>query len=521
MLKNKNFRHNLYVNIFFVLIAIIFTMVFAKTGSIVMGDDALWHLNRISEFINAIHNHNDIINLYSFASFANVGSAVQNFYPNILLFPFAIFFYFTHSLVMSFYLGVILFTYLTLSIGYYCFKNFSGKISASLLFTILYTFSNYRLTNIFIRFAVGEWIAMTFFPIVILGLYKLFVTKQKIGSYLLAAGIGLILYSHVLSGFIAIGLVILTWLISLVVDYKNWRQATINCIKSGILVLIVALPLFSNLIKLKGYIVTPTAHQLVQGSIPIKQLIDYNWHNYIGIDTGFVSIVIIIGFVFLVKRAPKIYVYAYILMLVSIFVTTNLFPWAIFQKTPITIIQFPSRFLVIANIFIAITGAYVFENVLVVFKRYHWWGLFIILAAILSVNLRAEQRLANARFATYQQITTVQPTNVSTIVINDKTMPIFLNYLRTVGNLQDYWPKISFNHRQSIANQIILSKDNTVKFIKMPIQQYNIVKFSVVNSGKSQMVDLPILNYKNQYQFLDNGKEKNIHFHNEVQLTLN
>ncbi|CAH0417554.1 hypothetical protein WFA24289_01896 [Periweissella fabaria] len=504
----KRIKSDWYVNVFFMVITILFTMIFAKSGKIVMGDDALWHLNRLSEFINAVHNHNNIINLYSFNSFANVGSAVQNFYPNMLLFPFAVFYYFNHSLVWSFYLGVILFTYLTLVIAYYCYKNFSKRHTGALFFAVLYTFANYRLSNIFIRFAVGEWLAMTFIPLVILGLYKIFIAREKNGSYILATGIGLILYSHVLSGMIAIALVGISWLLSLIFDHTHWRQVTLAVVKGGILSLLVSLPLFIQLVRLRSYITTPVIPQLSKGAIQVTQLLNFGAHNYINLDTGLISFVIIIGFIFFIKRASKVYLGSYILMLLSIFLTTNLFPWHLLQHTPVVILQFPSRLLMYAALFIAITGAYLFDKITDKFKIYKLEAVILFLAMILGLNLYAEQRLANARFTTYQQITTIEPTNVNTIVISDKTMPTFLNYLRTVGYLEDYWPKASFKHRQSIASQTILSKNNTVKFIKMPIQRNNVVKFSVINHGSTQVADLPILNYKNQYNLVDNGKAK-------------
>ena len=72
-------------------------------------------------------------------------------------------------------------------------KDFAG-----LLFATLYTFSLYRLDNIVIRFATGEFIAYAFIPLVFYGLYNILKGDYR-KWYILSIGMALVAYSHLIS----------------------------------------------------------------------------------------------------------------------------------------------------------------------------------------------------------------------------------------------------------------------------------------------------------------------------------
>ena len=80
----------------------------------------------------------------------------------------------------------------------------NGNRRAGLAGAAIYTLNLYRLTNIYVRAALGELVAMTFFPLVFWGLWHIFtqdlqkIKKDKVWILLSAGYLG-ILFSHLIS----------------------------------------------------------------------------------------------------------------------------------------------------------------------------------------------------------------------------------------------------------------------------------------------------------------------------------
>ncbi|HNW04976.1 MAG TPA: hypothetical protein PKI76_06295 [Oscillospiraceae bacterium] len=96
----------------------------------------------------------------------------------------------------------------TCVLAYKGFKKIFRSENAALLGSALYTLSAYRLTDLYVRSAVGEFCAMIFLPTLLAGVYGVLFDDVKRPAYqkawiapaLAAAGIG---YSHVISCFTA------------------------------------------------------------------------------------------------------------------------------------------------------------------------------------------------------------------------------------------------------------------------------------------------------------------------------
>lgn len=102
----------------------------------------------------------------------------------------------------------------------------NGKvINISVISTLLYLMSTYRLSDTYIRAALGETLAMIFLPLVVAGLYHLIVGDQK-KWYMLAIGVTGIVQSHVLTCFLIIPLIVIIVIpfIKYLVTEKRWIQ---------------------------------------------------------------------------------------------------------------------------------------------------------------------------------------------------------------------------------------------------------------------------------------------------------
>ena len=92
-------------------------------------------------------------------------------------------------------------TLATCLIAYFSFARLTASRRLGLLGTLLYTLSCYRLTCVYTRAAVGEYTAMAFFPLVLLGLYGIYTAeKPRLADWLpMALGMAGMVQSHLLS----------------------------------------------------------------------------------------------------------------------------------------------------------------------------------------------------------------------------------------------------------------------------------------------------------------------------------
>ena len=92
-------------------------------------------------------------------------------------------------------------TLATCLIAYFSFAKITASRRLGLLGALLYTLSAYRLTCVYTRAAVGEFTAMAFFPLVLLGLYGIYTSdRPRFGDWLpMALGMAAMVQSHLLS----------------------------------------------------------------------------------------------------------------------------------------------------------------------------------------------------------------------------------------------------------------------------------------------------------------------------------
>lgn len=119
-------------------------------------------------------------------------------YPNLFLYLPAWLRMRGISMADSFKFLIFTFNFATAFLTFHCAKTIGGSTKAALLASLLYTCCPYRFTNIYARGAVGEFLAMTFFPLVFAGLYHIFIGDRKKWGYLVLGMTGL-LQTHILS----------------------------------------------------------------------------------------------------------------------------------------------------------------------------------------------------------------------------------------------------------------------------------------------------------------------------------
>lgn len=141
------------------------------------GHDGLFHINRLEGIVKAFEDHQFLTYVYPYTN-NGYGYGLSLFYCDFFLYPFALLYKMGVPLITSYMLMICFYSCLSVfSIMWASSKIFKDKY-APYIATILYTFCNYHLADIFVRNALGEIISITFIPFIFLALYRIFIKKE-------------------------------------------------------------------------------------------------------------------------------------------------------------------------------------------------------------------------------------------------------------------------------------------------------------------------------------------------------
>lgn len=166
--------------------------------------DLDYHLARIVGMKSALEEGQFPIRIHSSLNYG-FGYASPMFYPELFLYPSAILHTIGLPLMQSYQVFIVIMNVMTVFIAYWCMKRMFQSWSIGLLGTVIYSLSYYRLLNMYLRAAVGETMAMTFFPLIVYGLYRIYMMDTKEKSYrsvwiVPALGYAGLIQSHLISG---------------------------------------------------------------------------------------------------------------------------------------------------------------------------------------------------------------------------------------------------------------------------------------------------------------------------------
>lgn len=122
------------------------------------------------------------------------GDGAPIFYCDTMLYVPAIITLLGYSLQTAYKCYIVFINFLTAGISYKCFQKISKDNKIALLGAFLYSLSLYRLIDIYVRCAVGEYTALTFLPLILLGIYLM----EENGWIYMTIGLSGCIQSHVL-----------------------------------------------------------------------------------------------------------------------------------------------------------------------------------------------------------------------------------------------------------------------------------------------------------------------------------
>lgn len=317
-------------------------------------DDGYVHMLRIFGMEQILKEQNFPPFIYS--KFANgFGYAINLFYSPIVTYGPLFFRIFG----LHYYTCLKLFAYSTILISCFTMYNFlydvSRKREIAILGAVIYAFIPYRLETIFNRFAIGEFTAYIFFPMLFHGLFNLLKGDGKKHYYIAIAAIGLILTHTISTEYSAIFA-----LLYIVFNFKQLknkgviRKIAINVIFILAITTFFTVPLMEHKILGNYVIFNSTSMKSlpsdVQNStIKISQLFkdigEVNGVSFkIGIPLIILTLLGIVSYKKVDKNIRSEYITFAVIAMISLAMVTKLFPWIIMPNI-LTTLQFAWRML--------------------------------------------------------------------------------------------------------------------------------------------------------------------------------
>lgn len=357
-MKRKNLIQKLIILIFFLLLAFISTYPAFIGHTFKLTWDGQIHLIRFESIADAIKNK-ELPPIVNFMGYGNVGEVFNGMYPWLSGLMFIIPRVLLNSPMHALFIGFYLLNILTILNTYLLVRKLSKNYYIRLIGIVLYQLNAYHLTLMYSRNALGEALAYTFLPLVMLGCYLIW-NNEKLGILYLALGMGMVINSHIISSILIFLLIIIAEIYRMFARKLTLKE-TGYLISAGILSIPIIIFTVTNIanITLKNRIATTwrginaidmweTLHAMLKNDITEKSTI-FN----IGIMCfALLVILLVIAVTSKANGNWKKYILSsgiiYILTLDIIPVPTKL------SQTIVGVIQFTGRLLSIVMILLTI-----------------------------------------------------------------------------------------------------------------------------------------------------------------------
>ena len=356
MIKEKKWVHYLLITIIGIIISIPFIWVQIKTT-----DDGWFHLIRLIGLNNSI-GESEFPFLIAPYLCRDFGYSINVFYPPFVTYvPYLIGF-----IVGKFYIGLKIFASLAIIFSGIFMYNFINEVTKnkgiSFLAAFIYMVIPYKLEVIFNRFAIGEFTAFAFMPIVFQGLYNLLNGDGKKHFYIALGAIGLIL-SHTISTLYT-ALFCIIYIIFNIKKFFN-KEVIKKCIINLIFILLISSFFLIPMLEFKGQakyaifepdIMKTSGKYTQNNTIELWQLLkDKGEENgvsfVVGIPTLIMFCIGILSYSHIDKSKRNFWIENFILGIIALFMCTKFFPW-LYMPQLLSNIQYPWRMVGFAMFFL-------------------------------------------------------------------------------------------------------------------------------------------------------------------------
>ena len=324
------------------------------------GHDLYYHCSRLHTMEYAFR-HGEFPAMINHGAIGNYGYATGLFYPDLFLYPAVLLMLCGLNIIASYKCMIVLWMLLIALSAYYCAQKLSESFFGAFAVALLYTWSSYLASDLFIRAALGEVFSFAFFPWIILGLYEIILGNPQKFYYFSFGFLGL-LYAHNLSLAIVAFLcavIILFNFVRFLREPKRIFYLLISPIPTILIGLAVLVPFMEQFAHAEFLIKDEKNEEILECCMDFLKLFVEIPHSKqvrwkpAGIGTIFI-ITALQRLRFVSKRTP-IEIFRDILLIAGfscMLLSTDLPSWKGYFK-PFTIIQAPWRFFFPATGFLA------------------------------------------------------------------------------------------------------------------------------------------------------------------------
>lgn len=342
--------------------------------------DLGYHLNRIME----ISKNLDIRvfpSLIHSGLLHNLGYANSLFYPEIFIYiPAVLMSIFNLHVLTVYKIFLIMITFFTFITTYISTKGIFKKKSVAWLASILYVFALYRLTDIYVRGALGEILSFIFIPLIFYGLYEIIFGENK-KWWIISIGLFGIANSHVLTFAMLIPIILLICLFNCDKIFKDKKKLLNLFIAASVAIVLCIgffIPMFEQKLNDEFYIDGQTIESsevVKERSLSLSMILGSNIKSGYAVDSstrndgmseGVGAILLILAGLMLCRKElnykeNRFEIQLFVLGIVSYFMTTKFFPWEWFKF--LNVLQFAFRLNFIPTICFTLVGAHSFYEI--------------------------------------------------------------------------------------------------------------------------------------------------------------
>lgn len=435
--------------------------------------DMSFHWQRIGELIRS----RSAWPQFATTLFSGNGSAVMTMYPYLLEYPAAFLYRGLHSVVTGSLIIFTLATFTVLLISYFsCQTVDRHRRFVSFDFAVMYSLTTFLTATGIGWYETGALDSFLFMPLVVFGMVNFF----RNGHWLmLSIGMSWIVYSSVISTVITGGL-LLIWLIF---DHRQLDLARgVNLLRAALLTGLTTALFWLPMVKLwwLNRLNQPTAKQIV--SNPLKQMIEVPltdqaslWdaltiYSLLGIVTG----------LFLFRHLGSLAKRAYLFAVTVVWLSSAYFPWSWLSRTPLRVIQYTGRLLLIPQViltYILALGIYRYSS-----RRFLVKSIVLVLI-IMGLQL-SNQGLMYHQFGVVEK--RIPATNR---IVSDPRYQIRIHH----ASAFDYYPRLALKDRRQLGlddGEYLRRR----RLVNVPFRSVGRGDFTF-RSGRISRLRIPFLSY--------------------------
>lgn len=355
LIKTKKYMHYIIIIVVALLVSIPFFWIQLKGTH-----DGKYHLLRLIGLDYATGESSFPFLVFPFFC-KDWGYSMMAFYPPLVTYiP-----YILGLISGAFHVGLKLFGTLTTILSGIFMYNFINEVTKkkeiAILSAIIYIIMPYRFENLYNRFALGEFTAFIFIPIVFQGLYNLLHGDKKRHYYIAIGATGLLL-SHSISTLYTAFFCLIYILFNLKLFFK--KDVIIKCIINVVFILLMSAMFWIPMLEfsseadyaiMQSEIMKTDSKHVADRTIEVWQFLkdkeeDIGVSFIFGIHFAVMLLIGILAYRNIDKKFKDFYIINLLLGIIGIFMCTNFFPWRIMPDI-MGLLQFPWRMLGFAYFF--------------------------------------------------------------------------------------------------------------------------------------------------------------------------